>query len=113
VLSERLDICGLFALRPRLHVEAHFLVFLQRFEAAALDLRKLREQGSSGPVRHDETKTLRVVEPLRSTRLHHLIPKRLKIRTDPAKQILETRLRRRRALADSLRKAIARFRRKF
>jgi hypothetical protein len=62
VFSERLDICGLFALRTLLPLEAHFLVFLQRFEAAALDLGKMREQVFSARVRRDETKALRIVE---------------------------------------------------
>jgi len=113
VFSKRLDIYGLFALRARLHVEAHFLVCLQRSEAAALELRKMREQVFSAPDRHDETKTLRIVEPLRSSRLHHLIPKRLKRRTTLRNEILETRSRRWCALADTLRKAVADFRREF
>ena len=84
VFSERLDLCSLFALWTLLHLEAHFLVFLQRFEAAALDLGKMREQVFSAPVRRDKTKALRIVEPLYRACLHHLLPKKLKRATYPA-----------------------------
>lgn len=75
VFSQSLDIRGLLALRTLLHLEAHSLIFLQRFEAAALNLRKMREQVFSAPVRRDESKTLRIVEPLHCTCLHHLVPR--------------------------------------
>ncbi len=75
VFSQSLDIRGLLALRTLLHLEAHSLIFLQRFEAAALNLRIMREQVVSALVRRDETKTFYVVEPLHCTCLHHLVPR--------------------------------------
>jgi hypothetical protein len=104
VFSKRLDICGLLALGTLLHLEAHFLLFLQRFEAAALDLRKMREQVFSAIVWRDKTKALCIVEPLHCTRLHHLVPKKLKKVTRQNK-FFEMRCRRCCALADAYEKS--------
>src|SRR5260370_14241695 len=70
---QRRDFRSLLALRALRHFEAHLLVFLQRLEAAALNLRKMREQVFPASVRRDEPKSLRVVEPLYGTCCHLLI----------------------------------------
>src|SRR5260370_6155966 len=69
-LLQRRDVCGLLALRTLLDFEAHLLIFLERFEPASLNLRKMREQVFSAAVRRDEAKTLCIVEPLYSTCCH-------------------------------------------
>ena len=56
-LLQRRDFRSLLALRALRHVEAHLQVFLQRLEAAALNLRKMREQVFAA-VRRDEPKAL-------------------------------------------------------
>jgi hypothetical protein len=79
VFSERLDICSLFPLWTLLHLKAHILFSLQRFEAAALNLRKMREQVFTAAVRRDEPKALRIVEPLRYSCCRYLSKPRLSL----------------------------------
>ncbi len=69
-----LDICSLLALRPHLHIEAHFLVFLQRLDAFSLDFGKVGEQVFAAVIRGDEAKALRIVEPFHSASCHFLNP---------------------------------------
>ena len=64
---QRRDFRRLLALRSLRHFEADLLVLLQRFEAVALNLRKMRKQVFTAAVRRDEPKSLRIVEPLYGT----------------------------------------------
>ena len=79
---DRFDIRGLLALRTHLHVEADLLILLQRFETLCLDFGEMREQVFAAVVRRDESKTLRVVEPLHCSSCHHPFPTKLKSALD-------------------------------
>jgi hypothetical protein len=57
----RLDVDSLVAFLAGRDVERHFLVFLQAFEAIALDRREVREQILAAAVRCDKAETLGVV----------------------------------------------------
>ena len=71
---QRRDFRRLLALRALRHFGANFLVLLQRFEAVALNLRKMREQVFVAGVRRDESKSFRIVKPLYSTCCHSRNP---------------------------------------
>src|SRR5260370_37993213 len=70
---QRRDFRSLLALRALRHFEAHLLVFLQRLEAAALNLGEMREEVVTATVRSDKPESLRIVEPLYGTCCHLLI----------------------------------------
>src|SRR5260221_11885222 len=80
---DRLDVCSLLALRPLLHFEAHFLVFLQRFETVSLYLREMCEQVLSAAVRRDKAEAFRVVEPLYCACFHHSIQQSIRAHLIP------------------------------
>ena len=63
----RRDFRGLLTLRALRYFKRDLLIFLQRLEAVALNLRKMREQVFTAAVRRDEPKSLRIVEPLYGT----------------------------------------------
>jgi hypothetical protein len=54
-------------LRALRYFKRCLLIFLQRLEAVALNLGKMREQVLAAAVRRDEPKALRIVEPLYGT----------------------------------------------
>jgi hypothetical protein len=56
-----------------------FLVLLQRFEAVALNLRKMREQVFAAAVGRNEPKALRIIEPLRYSCCRYLSKPRLSL----------------------------------
>src|SRR3990172_1235716 len=66
----RPDVGRLLAFGASRDVERHLLVLLQRFEAAVLDRREMREQILPAAIRRDEAVTFRVIEPLDCTRSH-------------------------------------------
>jgi hypothetical protein len=61
---DRTDIAGFFALRALAAFERNALVFGQGFEAATLNVLKMREQVVAAAVRGNKSKTLWFVEPL-------------------------------------------------
>ncbi|MDH6150531.1 hypothetical protein OKW46_004456 [Paraburkholderia sp. WSM4179] len=67
---QRLNVGRLFALRAGLDFKRNALIFLQRLEALAADLRKVCEQILATHVRRDEAKTLSIVEPFDDTSFH-------------------------------------------
>src|ERR1700676_4602761 len=73
-LLQRRDFRGLLTLRALRYFERDLLIFLQRLEAVALNLRKMREQVFAASVRRDESKSLRIVKPLHSTCCHSRNP---------------------------------------
>src|SRR4051812_26169303 len=69
-LLQRLDVCCGRAFLALRHVEGDLLAFLERLEAGALDRAVMREEILAAVIRRDESKTLRVVEPLNGTCSH-------------------------------------------
>src|SRR5262245_63233321 len=67
------DVARLQALRPLHDLELHTLALGKRLESLSLDRGEMHEHVLATLLR-DETKTLRVVEPLHGTRRHLLTP---------------------------------------
>src|SRR4029079_15566914 len=73
---DRLEVRCCRALGPLRHVERDLLAILQRFEAGSLDRAVMGEEILAAVIRRDESKALRVVEPLNGTCSHVVsIPK--------------------------------------
>jgi hypothetical protein len=70
LLLYRFDVDSLVAFLAGSDVKRHFLVFLQAFEAVALDRREVREQILATAVRSDKAETLGVIEPFNGTCTH-------------------------------------------
>ena len=68
--SDRLNVRRLFAFWAACHFELNALIFLQGFEAVALNRGKVCEQIFATFVRSDETKTFCIIEPLDCTSCH-------------------------------------------
>jgi hypothetical protein len=62
------DVGRLFALGSVLHVEADFLVFLQRFEACCIHFGEVGEQILAAVIRRIDAQTSRIVQSLDRTR---------------------------------------------
>src|SRR3972149_7018513 len=70
LLLGRLDTDSLVAFLAGCDVERHLLVFLEAFEAVALDGREVCKQILAAAVGGDEAETLGVVEPFNGTCTH-------------------------------------------
>ena len=74
----RLNIRCLQTLRALLGFETHLLILRQRLEAFGANLGEVSEQVVAAAVRRDESKSLRIVEPLHST-CRHFLPLRIRL----------------------------------
>jgi hypothetical protein len=70
LLIKRPDVRGLIAFGSGRDVEGNLLVFLQAFEAVALDRREMREEILAAVIGSDETEAFGVVEPFNGTVTH-------------------------------------------
>lgn len=69
-----LDISGLLSFRSLYGIKVDTLTFLQCFKAWHLYRGIVNEEIFAAAIRGNESKTLRIVEPLHSTRCHICIP---------------------------------------
>ena len=74
----RLNIRCLQTLRALLGFETHLLILRQRLEAFGANLGEVSEQIVAAAVRRDESKSLRIVEPLHST-CRYFLPLRIRL----------------------------------
>ena len=74
VLSCRLDVRRLLALRSLHDLEADLLTFLERFETVHLDGREVRKQILAAFIGRDESEAFRVIEPFDRTSCHANFP---------------------------------------
>src|SRR6266702_1410320 len=70
LVSDRLNVGLLLALRSLLDLKAHLLPLLKGLEALRLHFRKMSKQVFAAIVWRNEAKALRIVKPLHSTGCH-------------------------------------------